>query len=112
MWMKAYFICIAVIKRLLTLEHNFITKELVLLFFPILLIVFGLVFIWLGIFRIRKPQSGWRYSESWKHRDDIGEPSEYYLMQEKLSGMIIIVVGSFFVLFGIMQLLQEIFTTK
>lgn len=80
------------------------------MFFPIVIIVIGLVLIWLGIFRIRKPDFGFHFNESWKYKEDV-EPSEYYLMLEKLGGIAIIIMGSFFVLFGIMRLLQEILTT-
>lgn len=78
--------------------------------FPIITIIFGLILIWLGIFRIKKPEFGFQFNERWKFKDEV-EPSESYLAFTKFEGICVIILGSVFLLFGIMRLLQEILTT-
>lgn len=79
--------------------------------FPIILIIFGLIFIWLGIFRIKNPEFGFRFNERWKFKDEV-EPSESYLLMMKFGGIVVIIAGVFFTLFGITSLLQAILTSQ
>lgn len=81
------------------------------MFSPILIIILGLIFIGLGIFRIKKPEVGIRDSVRWKFKDEV-EPSESYLLMLKFGGIVVIIMGAIFLLFGIMRLLQEILTTQ
>lgn len=81
------------------------------MFFPILTIIIGLIFIGLGIFRIKKPDYGLHRSVRWKFKNEV-EPSESYLAFLKFGGVVVIIVGVFFTLFGIMSLLQAIFTSQ
>lgn len=81
------------------------------MFFPILNIIIGLIFIGLGIFRIKNPEFGLQRSVQWKFKNEV-EPSESYLLFLKFVGVVVIIAGAFFTLFGIISLLQAIFTSQ
>lgn len=79
--------------------------------FPILTIIFGLIFIWLGILRIKNPEFGLHRNVRWKFKNEV-EPTESYLAFLKFGGIVVIIAGVFFTFFGIMNLLQAIFTSQ
>ncbi|MBJ9987870.1 MULTISPECIES: DUF6199 family natural product biosynthesis protein [Paenibacillus] len=58
-------------------------------------LVFGTIFITLGILSRIKPTFGWNMNEAWKVKDD-SEPSDAYIEARKFGGFIAIVIGSFF----------------
>ncbi|MGG0825145.1 DUF6199 family natural product biosynthesis protein [Paenibacillus turicensis] len=80
------------------------------MFFPIITIIFGLIFIGLGILRIKNPEFGLQRNVRWKFKDEV-EPSESYLLFLKFGGIVVIIAGVFVTLFGIMSLLQAIYTS-
>lgn len=65
------------------------------------LIVFGAIFIALGILSRIKPTFGWNMNEAWKVKGD-SEPSDAYIEARKFGGFIAIVIGSFFFALGIL----------
>lgn len=68
------------------------------------LIIMGLPIIALGIFSYLKPTFGWRRSEGWKVKGD-SEPSDMYIDSVKLGGIVAMMLGSIFLIGGILNLL-------
>ncbi|AZK46923.1 DUF6199 family natural product biosynthesis protein [Paenibacillus lentus] len=72
--------------------------------FAISLILIGLLTIGIGIFSFLRPTFGWRMSEGWKVKGE-SEPSDMYIDSVKLSGVVAIMLGSIFLIGGILNLL-------
>ncbi|GAA0135848.1 hypothetical protein YSY43_26880 [Paenibacillus sp. YSY-4.3] len=72
--------------------------------FAISLIIIGLAATALGIFSYLKPTFGWNMSEGWKVKGE-SEPSDIYIDFIKLGGVVSIMLGSFFLIGGILNLL-------
>ncbi|MFF2888284.1 DUF6199 family natural product biosynthesis protein [Paenibacillus sp. NPDC057967] len=60
----------------------------------------GLIFIAFGILYLVKPDFAWYINESWKVKDD-SEPSQGYLMMTRSGGIVLIIVGTIFLIGGI-----------
>ncbi|CAM2948928.1 DUF6199 domain-containing protein [Paenibacillus sediminis] len=69
----------------------------------LMLIFIGIIFVAVGLLSRLKPTFGWNMNEGWKVKGD-SEPSYAYIEVRKFSGFICIVVGSFFLVFGILTL--------
>lgn len=82
----------------------FLTKGDDLMFGYIAVLFIGVLLIAYGIFAIRNPTFGWRLSEGWKVKGD-SEPSEGYILSMKFGGLIVIVMGSFFLIVSLLKLL-------
>ncbi|RRJ66439.1 hypothetical protein EHV15_28580 [Paenibacillus oralis] len=70
--------------------------------FTIFLLLFGVLVIGLGIFAIKKPTS-WFFRPIGLQRDS--EPSAGFIDYIKFAGVITIVLGVIFLIFGILSLL-------
>lgn len=57
--------------------------------------VFGAFFALLGLLMLRKPDCFWLISEKWKS-DSADGPSDLYIFSTKIGGIILLVVGAFF----------------
>lgn len=62
-------------------------------------IIYGVVFLILGLFFLLKPELCWKISHFLDTKG--GEPSDYYLNVCKCSGIFLIVVGVIIILFKI-----------
>ncbi|WP_334072996.1 MULTISPECIES: DUF6199 family natural product biosynthesis protein [Paenibacillus] len=73
------------------------------MFIALVLMLIGILIIFYGIFTRRKPSFGWRSNEGWKVKGD-SEPSESYLEYMKFAGFVAILLGSFFLVCGLLSL--------
>lgn len=70
----------------------------------IFLLIAGFLLIAWGIFTVRNPAFGWRMNEGWKVKGE-SEPSYSYMERVKIGGVVTIVMGSLFIVGGILNLL-------
>jgi len=68
-----------------------------------MIIFIGIVFLAIGILRYTYPSIGWRPKERWMVNSD-SEPSDTYLSISRFLGFIMILVGSIFILIGILTI--------
>ncbi|MDR9857216.1 hypothetical protein RJP21_26825 [Paenibacillus sp. VCA1] len=66
-------------------------------------ILIGIVILGFGVLMMRKPSFGWRANEGWKVEGD-SEPSDAYLVTAQIRGLVMIVLGAFLVLMGILKI--------
>ncbi|RJE86939.1 hypothetical protein D3P07_17310 [Paenibacillus sp. 1011MAR3C5] len=57
----------------------------------------GLIFIAFGVLYLVKPDFAWYINEGWKVKGD-SEPSEGYLMMTRFGGVVLLIVGTIFLL--------------
>lgn len=70
----------------------------------IIILIYGIAINAFGLYIRRNPTFGWRMSEGWKTKGD-AEPSDAYISSRRFSGAVLLWIGSFFIVMGILSLL-------
>ena len=60
-------------------------------------ILFGTIFIIIGLFCFFKPDLVWEITEEWKTYSG-GDPSDLYITKTKLSGIVLIITGTIIII--------------
>lgn len=58
------------------------------------MILAGVLFLIIGALYAFWPEIPYSLFESWKHKDDSGEPSEHYVFRAKVGGWIGLLIGA------------------
>ena len=74
------------------------------IFNGIFTILMGLLLNAGGLYVRKNPDAFWRMNEGWKMKGD-AEPSEAYLSSRRFTGAVLLWIGSFFIVMGILLLL-------
>lgn len=67
-------------------------------------ILMGLILNAAGLYLRKNPTIGWRMNEGWKTKGD-AEPSDAYISSRRFSGAVLLWIGSFIIVMGILSLL-------